>query len=176
MKRWNRPLTVVVIAAAGVALALAPGASALASAPNLIHHGIPQRTPPVNEYKVIDKVTISTSYTNKADLLGSCTADGTSFNCNLSRTTSAEVSVQLSLGVSVGDVTAGLGITDSSSISTTVSCSKEIPAGSTFEAWPIGTRYSYKVEHIESLAPTVTSGTLYAFVPRENAVSCGYAS
>lgn len=126
----------------------------------------------VYSYKVINKSTVSTSYINRAVLIGSCKppVGGT---CSVSRTVTVQRSVQVSLGASVSGVTAGLQLSGSSSVAVAIACNSARGTGSnTLYAYPVGTRYSYKVqkwEHVYNTSRIVsTSGTLYAFQPRNS--------
>ena len=96
--------------------------------------------------------------------------------CTISQSTNATRSISLSLGITRGTVASGLGISASSDVGTSVSCtSPALSAGQSFRAYPLGTRFSYKAQKKTIVGPQTTtevSGTLYAFDPRANAVAC----
>jgi len=129
-------------------------------------------------YNVTNKKTVSSNYTNRAQQLGSCKAARAGTTCTISVTKAATRTVGLALGASRATVTAGLNISKSSTVSMSVSCSSPtLRAGQTYRAWPRGKRYSYQVwKTASNTAGVVTvskSGTLYAFDPGQNAITCG---
>lgn len=131
-------------------------------------------------YTVINKKTINSSYTNKSQLLGSCQNPGGT--CTINKSVSATRTIQLSLGASRTHVSGGLGISSAGSISYSISCqSRTLKQGETYRAYPLGTRYSYQIRAEQWIVErgvkqqkisTKTSGTLYAFNPHVNSVSC----
>lgn len=137
----------------------------------------PNAIPPVYTREVINKSKVSNSYVNRSNRLGSCTVGSTGSVCTISRTESATRSIDLSLGITRGAVSASLGISAAQSVSTAVSCtSPAMNAGQTWSAYPRGDRWSYNVRKKTilggSVVNTETSGTLYAFNPRANDVYC----
>ncbi|WP_143244609.1 hypothetical protein [Agrococcus casei] len=131
-------------------------------------------------YTVITKKTISSSYTNKSQLLGVCKNPGG--KCSISKSVSVTRTIQLSLGAARNNVSAGLGISNAGTVSSSISCTSQIlKNGQTFRAYPLGTRYSYQIRAEQWIVErgvkqhkisTKTSGTLYAFNPHPNGVSC----
>jgi hypothetical protein len=136
-----------------------------------------QAAPPpyVIQYHVINKVTLSTNYVNYSNQLAQCASVGGT--CTISISTNATRTIGLSLGMSRDGVAAGLSISSATTVGTTVACtSPTLSSGQVFRAYPVGTRYSYKVQKNTITGPTQkieVSGTLYAFNPRANSVWCG---
>lgn len=126
------------------------------------------------------KLKISSAYINRNNTLASCTAGVAGATCSITRTSSASVDVQLALSATRGLVTGSLGITNATSIGTSVACnSPAMKAGQRWVAFPRGDRYSYKINQITKVSGKVTgnttSATLYAFKPRANDVYCTIA-
>ncbi|MBD8585988.1 hypothetical protein IFT90_15640 [Frigoribacterium sp. CFBP 8766] len=123
------------------------------------------------------KLKVSTKYINRSNKLGGCTVANTGASCSVTKTTTASVDVQLALSATRGLVTGSLGITNSTTVGTSVACnSPALKAGQSWAAYPIGDRYSYKINQITKVSGKVTSNTtsatLYAFKPRANDVYC----
>lgn len=172
--RVQRRIPVVAMAALGLTFAFSSPALADDSTRPA---GAPVGTnalPPPDYYQLLDKRTVSTDYTNRSNEIGSCRVLTSGASCTVTTSVSATVSVGLDLGASRGFVTGALNITSATSVSSSASCtSPALPAGSTFRAWPRGTQYSYKLRHFSRSGGVSTSGTLSAFVPRQNAITCG---
>lgn len=103
--------------------------------------------PPVwhDTYALNDKST-TYHYTRTAQILGACHAS-TTITCTISKTTSAERTIGTSYTLTYAAAAAMLNISNSHSVSTTVSCSALVHAGHTLYAYPWGTRYDYIIHH-----------------------------
>lgn len=131
-------------------------------------------------YKVLNKKLLNSTYTNKSKVIGRCTVQTNGGRCTISTGSSVSATVSLALGAGYKDVTGTLGFSASRTVSVNVSCtSPSLKKGQTWVAWSQGSRYSYKIQktqpHRMGPATKTTSGTLYAFNPRANAVTCGLA-
>jgi hypothetical protein len=122
---------------------------------------------------VINKQTLSTQYTESSRQIGTCLVTRTGGSCSISVSTTLSASIGVALGMSSGAIASQLGVATSAGVSVTCS-SPAMKAGQTWHAWPRGTRHSYQVRHVQNPGSgTTTSGALYAFVPRMNAITCG---
>jgi hypothetical protein len=129
-------------------------------------------TVPVVAYFVTN-VTRTPNWVDTSRELTRCMAGTSGTQCQLTRTYSATRSIDTSLGVSRSFVAAGLNIGSSTSVSTSVSCSKTINAGHAFVAYAIGTRYSYRIQKVVSPRGGITySGWLTAFNPSPTSTYC----
>ena len=132
----------------------------------------------VTVYKVVSKSLLSSNYTNYSNELARCNAATSGVTCSISQSVSATRTIGLDLGASRGVIATGLSISSASSTSISVTCnSPAMSAGQSFRAYPVGSRYSYKIQK-RAVAPgsdtlLATSGTLYAFDPRTSGVTCG---
>lgn len=98
-------------------------------------------------------------------------------NCGLTKGSSATRSIGLEFGATRSWAAGKLNLGSSATQSVSVTCSKQnVPAGKMLVAYPVGTRYKYKIErHMTSGAydyVTGTSGWLYAFDPGSARVTC----
>ncbi|WP_307295070.1 hypothetical protein [Microbacterium natoriense] len=127
------------------------------------------------KYTVIDLVPTK-NWTNKARQLGICKIQAGAGGGTCSNSYSVSTSIQTSLGATVGDVSAGIGFNASKSVTGTVTwTSGKAAAGTTYKAWAVGTRVTYKVQKwtgYKTLGMKTpnwridsTSGTLTAFSP-----------
>ena len=120
-----------------------------------------------------DKRVVSSSYTNYSNELASCRALSNNVTCTAAVSRGATRTIGVDLGMSRSLVAAGLNISAGHSVSFNTSCtSPPLRAGQTFRAYPRGVRYSYKVVRVV-ITQVTTSGTLYAFNPSANQISCG---
>lgn len=123
----------------------------------------------ITYYEILNRQVISTNYTNYSQILGRCKVRTSGATCTVSTGTTATRTVQTSAGIGISNLSANLGISSAESVQYTVSCtSPKLTAGKSWVAHPTGTRYRYKVK-----SKGVTSGWLYAFVPRKNDINCG---
>ncbi|CAN5162018.1 hypothetical protein BH11ACT5_BH11ACT5_11550 [soil metagenome] len=127
------------------------------------------------KYQYISVVKTS-NYTNKAKQLGICkvTAGGGGTTCAISNSYTVETTVGLSFGLSKETVSAGINVSASKKVSGSVSCtSPPLAAGSSYKAWAVGTRTTYKIQEWKIVKAggrtnttlMGTSGTLSAFNP-----------
>lgn len=134
----------------------------------------------VYRYNVINKT--STTYVT-GSVFASCKITTTGGYCTISRGKSVDRSIQVSLGAGREAVSAGLGISSSFSVTTSVGCtSPALKAGQTWKARAVGTRYYYRLQQQQAYKPRVgatswrtvaTSGYLAAYSPYSSAISCG---
>lgn len=130
------------------------------------------------QYSVINKSTVSTNWTNRSQVIGSCKVSRSGTSCTISSGTTATVTVATSLGASKALVSGSLGLSAGKSITVNTSCtSPNLSAGETFRAAAVGTRYQYKVRKVTRMDGRVvtdqTSGWLYAFKPNSSRIHCG---
>lgn len=105
--------------------------------------------------------------TNFNQVLGTCSGFPGS-TCTIALTTSATRTVDLALGMTRSWVTGKLNISSSSTVLTTVSCSKTMTTRySRLKGYPMGKQIFYTIT-----ANGRTSGTLMAFEPAPNAMDC----
>lgn len=149
-----------------VALLLATTEPAMADASH------PNALVPVYTYSVVDRSSVGNHV--GTEIIGRCQSYGAT--CTIASGTTATVSIALSLGATRDGVAAGLGITGSSSVTVTVSCTSPVlSAGQTWYARPMGTYYTYKVKKTTTVgfsSSSQTSGWLNAFKPYASAISC----
>lgn len=137
----------------------------------------PNAVYPQTLHVVKDKSRISTTYTRYAQVLGRCTVYAAGATCTISAGRSATRTVELSGGISRNAVTASLGISNSTTVSTAVSCtSPPLGYGLSWAASPQGHRWQYKVTTTIYIGPGMatqsTSGWLYAFDPKAAQITC----
>lgn len=135
----------------------------------------------VYRYKVISKS--STADVTGPKVIASCKVTTTGGKCAISSGKTATRTIQLSLGASRGDVSAGLNISSATSVSTTVGChSPALRAGQIWKARALGTKYSYRLQKQQAYKPRIgptswktvgTSGFLTAYNPYRSGISCG---
>lgn len=127
--------------------------------------------PIVDVYQVVNK-TSTTGYVNYAQKLTYCQSGTAGVSCTISSTYSATRTIGVSLGWTRAGVAAGLSISSASSVSVSVACtSPPLAAGQKFVAYPIGTRYSYRIYHYGTYITPTYSGYLTAFNPN-GAIYC----
>lgn len=145
---------------------------AVASPANAAPGGLPSTTTVVN--KVAHK-----NYINKSQVLGECRTVTAGQTCSFANATSSTRTVQVALGVSKGFVTGSLNISSATTVSVTVSCTSGVmKAGQRYRAWPIGTRYDYRIKRAWNSVlfpnkPAEYSKVLHAFNPGKNRYACG---
>lgn len=181
MRRSARILAVLVLTLFGFQSAAQAGAGGLearlanrdSTVEPAAHHPIYRPS-----YKVLNKKLISSTYTNKSKVIGRCTVQTNDSQCTISTGSSVSATINLALGASYKDVTGNLGFSASRTVTVNVSCtSPKLKKGQSWIAWSQGSRYSYQIRktqpHRMGPSTVTTSGTLYAFNPRANAVTCG---
>ncbi|MHA7133829.1 hypothetical protein [Oerskovia turbata] len=136
---------------------------------------------PVTSRKVINKITLSTRYTDKSRQISRCTVYTAGATCAISKGKSASRTIQTALGASRAFVAGELSISVDSTVSLSAQCdSPPLKAGQSWVAWAQGTRYSYNVQTRELVggkpvpgSSPKTSGVLFAFNPNPAYISCG---
>lgn len=132
-------------------------------------------------YVVINKSSQSNS---TGSVFASCKITSNGGTCTITTGKSVTRTIQVSLGASRGDVSAGLNISSAESVTTTVACaSPALKAGQTWKARALGTKYTYNVREEKRSQPRIggpatwstvqTSGKLTAFNPYSSSISCG---
>ncbi|WP_196943025.1 hypothetical protein [Streptomyces sclerotialus] len=127
-----------------------------------------------NYSKVISK-TSKKNYTNTKNEIARCTAQTKGMTCMINKTASATRTIDAGFGLSRDGVAASLNISKAKTQSVSVTCSAKVSKGHSLVAYPIGTRYKYKIEkHITTPLDykAGTSGWKYAFDPAPAKVSC----
>lgn len=171
----NRKLfSILTTATTTVALALG-AAPAYASNVSTVDPAL--AIPVTHKYSLVNH-TITTFWTRKAQLLGSCSAVNVGLTCTIARGKSASRTVQVDFSATRGSITAALGISSAYTVETTVSCSAHINAGQRWGAWPVGSHHKYLVKDTATTsfgATTVNVGTTYkyTFNPYASSISCG---
>jgi hypothetical protein len=165
----NRKMIALISACAAAALTL--GAASAAQADTYIsstHH----------RYSVVNH-TITTYWTNKAQMLGSCTAGSVAMTCTIAQGKSATRTVQVDFSATRSDITGSLGISSAYSVTTTVSCSAKISAYQRWGAWPVGSHHKYLVRDqlIQDsngaiLYTTIGTSYKYTFNPYASSIHC----
>lgn len=181
MKRFARFLAIITIALLGTQSASLASAEEIrdravneaAAVEPAAHYPVYMPT-----YKVLNKKLISSTCMNKSKVIGRCTVQTNGSQCTISTGTSVSATVSLALGATYKDVTGTLGFSATRTVLVNISCtSPKLKKGQTWVAWAQGSRYSYKLQKSQprKMGPAVktVSGTLYAFNPRANAVTCG---
>ncbi|MEU4997838.1 hypothetical protein [Streptomyces sp. NPDC021622] len=129
----------------------------------------------VGHYSKVIKKTATKNYTNTKNEIARCTAQSAGMTCTINKTASATRTIDAGFGMSRGAVAGSLNISSSKTQSVSVTCSAPVKKGKSLVAYPIGTRYKYKIEkHITTPLDYVagTSGWKYAFNPSAAKVSC----
>lgn len=126
---------------------------------------------------LLDKKILNKNYVNKNQLLGKCTVGKGGGKCTVTVVSSSTRTVDVSLSISRETVAGKLGISSSKTVSNSVSCqSNNLKDGESWKAYPMGTRYSYRLEKLTMVLGQAnikdTSGTLYAFDPRPSDIYC----
>lgn len=150
----------------GVAsLALAPAAEAATT---------------LTRYNVIQ---VTKKYSATGGQFASCKITSTGGTCTITSGKLVARTVQASLGYTQSGVSAGLNISQATTVTTTVSCSSPaLKAGQVWRARAVGTQYNYKIQQQRGTKPRIggttwttvaTSGALTAFDPYTQDISCG---
>lgn len=172
--------------AVGVALALLPTAFATTaahastgeSAPDSFiqeQNGEISNRAAVGHYSKLISKTSKKNYTNTKNEIARCTAQTQGMTCMINKTASATRTIDAGFGLSHDAVAASLNISKAKTQSVSVTCSAKVGKGHSLVAYPIGTRYKYKIEkHITTPLDykAGTSGWKYAFDPAPAKVSC----
>ena len=171
----ERALPPLLLLLAVIALVIAPMGTARAadSAPVT-----PMADSYYTTYSIVNKSVVSTNWTNRSQIVGSCKVSTTGSSCTITSGKSATVTVNASLGATQKWVAGQLGISAGKTITITTSCSSPpLKAGSEYRAAAVGTRYQYKVKkstHMDGrIVSSTTSGWLYAFNPNPTRIHCG---
>jgi hypothetical protein len=133
-----------------------------------------------NTYALNNKVT-TYNYTDKSQVIGVCYA-ATRMNCTITKGETADRTIQTGVTATYGIIAGMLNISASHSITVSVACSADTPAGHYLYAYPLGTRYDYTVHHHRYY--TIAGSThhygitdeyaygKHAFSPGANRISC----
>lgn len=121
-------------------------------------------------------MTKKKNYTNTKNEIARCKVTSPTLGCSISQGATATRRIDAGFGLSRGAVAANLNIGQDKSKSVSVSCSAlKLKKGKSLVAYPMGTRYKYKIEkHITTPIDykDSTSGWKYAFNPSSSKVSC----
>ncbi|WP_157847691.1 hypothetical protein [Streptomyces violens] len=129
----------------------------------------------VGHYSKLINKTAKKNYTNTKNEIARCTAQTKGMTCMINKTSSATRTIDAGFGLSRNGVAASLNISKAKTQSVSVTCSAKVSKGHSLVAYPIGTRYKYKIEkHITTPLDykAGTSGWKYAFDPAPAKVSC----
>ena len=158
-----------------VAVALA--AAALSTGVHIIPtEGSPYPPPILKRLTIVNKSSIGGQI--GPHVFASCQVFMEGGTCTITTGLTVSKEVQLTFGMTWAAAVAQLGIGSSKSISTTVSCSSPaLPAGSKWQAWPVGRKYFYNIRRQTIQAgrvlKTETSPRLTAFNPSASHIACG---
>lgn len=194
--RRHRTVLTALVAAAGVALlpvaAAAPATAAAAPstlpqsafADGVLVAAGPERTSAVvaspaagqertfTTYRVID-ITKTENAVGSATI-AHCVAATAGGQCSVSAGVLVSATVGVTLGATVQMVSAQLQANVTTQVSLTVGCTSPVmAAGQSWDAHPVGTLYSYRIERRNLFTGTTRSGVLTAFVPDANGIACG---
>lgn len=138
----------------------------------------PSRPQFYEKYTLIH-VSKKTSYVNKSKALASCRAQGkVPITCTITKGKTATRSFGVALKIPIKTVAAELGISQQTSVTLTTGCSARIKSGQTLYAYPVGTRYKYKVKKVtkgsimQYYNGTTISSWQYTFNPYKNDIAC----
>jgi hypothetical protein len=129
----------------------------------------------VGKYSKLINKSKQSNYTNQKDEIARCTAQTAGMTCMINKTASATRTIDAGFGLSRGAVAGSLNISQAKTQSVAVTCSSPVKKGHSLVAYPIGTRYKYKIEkHITTPLDykAGTSGWKRAFNPAPAKVSC----
>ncbi|NLU65774.1 hypothetical protein [Streptomyces sp. HNM0574] len=130
----------------------------------------------VGYYSKVVKKTKKTKQTNTKNEIARCTAQSKGMTCTINKTASATRTIDAGFGLSRGAVAGNLGISKAKTQSVAVSCTSKVKKGHSLVAYPIGTKYRYKIEkHMTANGlpyKAGTSGWKHAFNPSPASVSC----
>ena len=155
-------------------LLLATAGATSASAEEAVDDGPEKAAGPVVTYREVINKTSQSNYIRygEANRLTHCVVVTSGQTCTISRTFDVTRSIGVSLGMTRAAVAASLSISSASSVSVGVSCtSPTMKVGQKYEAYPVGTRYTYKIKRWGTNQPATTSGTLSAFNPNRG-IAC----
>ncbi|MGW1793640.1 hypothetical protein ACWCO0_23125 [Streptomyces tubercidicus] len=129
----------------------------------------------MGKYSKVIKKSHKGNYTNRKNEIARCTAQTKGMTCMINKTAAATRTIDAGFGLDRGGVAASLNISDAKTQSVSVICSSPVKKGHSLVAYPIGTRYTYKIEkHITTPIDykAGTSGWKHAFNPAPAKVSC----
>lgn len=166
----------IMLISAGATVAMTLGAASAAMASGTAS---PDGVGPVPYYRysLVNKTT-TYGYTNKAQLLASCTAYNAPMSCTIAQGKEANRTIGVDLGATYSQIASTLHITSSRTVTITVSCTAHLRTGQRWGAWPYGTHYHYKVKRSKYyngsyLGSTVGRYYHNAFSPGASRISCG---
>ena len=104
---------------------------------------VPARPPYGTTYRETD-VSSTPQWIDYTQAIGSCSSAGGT--CTIAKGHTATTTIEVSTGITRGEIAAGLGISASESVTVDVSCSSPVlKPGETWTAYPRGTRYDYAI-------------------------------
>ncbi len=170
--RSGRRARLIAPAVLAVAMVAAGATSASAAERSITPQVVRQST----TYKVVNITRAYNQYGTQE--LARC--DGSSGTiCSIGKAKSAVRTIQTSFGLTRGTVAAGLSITAASSATVTVSCTHTITSKQVYIAYPIGTKYTYRIQKVVSTfngistsKNTTYSSYLTAFSPGGASIHC----
>jgi hypothetical protein len=134
----------------------------------------------VYRYNVLNVMTKSNAV---GGVIANCKITTSGGVCTITRGKTATRTIEVSLGATRVEVSAGLKISAASSVTTTVGCtSPALESGKIWKARALGTEYRYTLQKQESHRPRVgrviwttveTSANHKAFNPSSAGISCG---
>ncbi len=119
-----------------------------------------------------------TYWTNKSQKLGFCYSENGG-TCTISKGTTSTRTFQGELEIPVKRIAAIIGISQSTSVSVSVSCtSPKLKKDQRWVAWPVGSNHKYKVKRTAYYGSKVIevktgSNFKYTFNPYQNGFKCG---
>jgi hypothetical protein len=127
-------------------------------------------------YKVVNITRTYNSYGTQE--LARCDgSNGT--HCSIGKSKTAARTIQTSFGLTRATVAGGLSITSAASVEVTVSCSHTVTSKQVYVAYPIGTKYTYRIQKVVSTfngistsKNTTYSSYLTAFSPGSASIHC----
>lgn len=155
----------------------------LASAPPVSHGvaeaGLMPMFGTITQRKVVNQTSTS-NYVDRSREIARCSVATAGLSCSINKTSSATRTIDVALGISRGSVASSLGISDSTTVAVSVTCSSgALKKGQSLVAHSMGTRYTYKINKTVARSGVVlsseTSGWLYAFNPSSSGISCRVA-
>lgn len=161
-----------------VAAALALAASLLGAAPT--SDDPEPQGPPCCKNGTVTRVENVRRYRNVVDYsqeLARCHFRTPGGTCSISRTTSADTTVQVGGGLNAKIISVELGFSSTKSVSVSVQCtSPPLKRGQYLVAFPIGTRYVYNITKRDAMGlfpKQVVRKNARAFRPSGTGFSCG---
>lgn len=128
-------------------------------------------------------ISVTKKYSVTGAQFSSCQITTNGGTCSISQGKQIARTVQLSLGATRAGVSAGLNVSQATTITSAVSCnSPALKAGQVWRGRSVGTQYTYKIQQQKGTKPRIggttwttvaTSGFLTALDPNAQDISCG---